>query len=290
MSADGTLLLVDDERNVLRSLKRLLIDSDYKVLTAESGEEGLKAFDKNTIQLVVSDYRMPGMDGVEFLNKVREKSPDTIRIILSGYADAGAMMEAINEGQVYKFIPKPWDDQNLITTIKDSFERYKLQKENTELYAEISKKYRELQELTKTLEDKVAERTSDLEMKNKALTVAHNILDYLPVGVIGIDSTGVVVYMNKALKSFINVEQLFLGVPAGDIVDDRILDAMMTSMEDQKLRCVILDKDGKQGVICSPLPERRGVIGLYAWFDTEKYGREDLHSSEELGNVDVRQI
>ena len=96
--------------------------------------------------------------------------------------------------------------------------------------------------------------------------------------------------MNKALKNFTNVKQLFLGVQARGIIDDRILDAMTTSMEDQELHCVILDKDGKKGVICSPLPERRGVIGLYTWFDTEKYGREDLHSSEELGDVDVRQI
>ncbi len=261
--SDYTLLLVDDETNVLKSLKRLLIDLDCKVITAETGSEALEKFENREIQLVISDYRMPEMDGVEFLNKVKEISPDTVRIILSGYADAGAMMEAINQGQVYKFIPKPWDDQFLITTIKDSFERYRLQKENAKLYAELSEKYKELQELTKTLEDKVTERTRDLEIKNRALAVAQNILNYLPAGVIGVDSSGMVVYMNEALRRCISVGSLLLGTSAQGNIDDEVYETMQQAMQAQEIRHIRISEPAHSLVICAPLPGNVGVIGLF---------------------------
>jgi len=197
------LLLVDDEQNVLRALKRLLRDTNYEIFTATNGEEGLELFIKHEIQLVISDYRMPGMNGVDFLSRIRRKAPDTIRIILSGYADASVMMEAINDGQIYKFIPKPWNDHDLLTTIISAFEKYRLQNENTRLYYELSKKYEELTELNKTLEAKVTERTRDLETKNRALVVAQTILNYLPAGVIGIDNMGMIVYMNGAVGNFL---------------------------------------------------------------------------------------
>lgn len=264
------LLLVDDEQNVIKSLKRLLIDIDCKILTAESGEDGLKLFEDNIIQVVITDYRMPGMNGVEFLNKVKEKYPDSIRIVLSGYADAGAIVEAINLGHVYKFIPKPWDDHNLLTTVRDAFEKFWLQKENTELYAELSIKYKELQNLTKTLEDRVADRTRDMEAKNKALTVAQNILNYLPVGVIGIDSEATVVYMNKSLKKYIDIKNILLGESAKGMLAKEIYEQMMASIENQESYSIFLNEDQGIAFICSPLPEKAGVIGLFGHFDISK--------------------
>ncbi len=278
-----SLLLVDDEQNILKSLKRLLIDVDCKVLTAESGEDGLKLLESNNIQVVVSDYRMPGMNGVEFLNKVKEKYPDTIRIVLSGYADAGVIVEAINMGHVYKFIPKPWDDQNLLTTVKDAFERHWLQKENTELYGELSIKYKELQNLTKTLEERVSERTRDIEFKNKALTVAQNILNYLPVGVIGIDSEATVVYMNKSLSEFIDTKRLLLGESAKLGLEDNIFEMMMASLEEQKSFSLIINETQGFGIICSPLPDKSGVMGLLACFDILKYKKTNPYCAKLTG-------
>ncbi len=283
MKEKPSLLLVDDEQNILKSLKRLLIDVDCKIITAESGEAGLKLFENNTIQVVVSDYRMPGMNGVEFLNKVKEKYPDTIRIVLSGYADAGVIVEAINMGHVYKFIPKPWDDQNLLTTVKDAFERHWLQKENTELYGELSIKYKELQNLTKTLEERVSERTRDIEFKNKALTVAQNILNYLPVGVIGIDPSGTVVYINKALPEFIDTNKILLGESAELALDNNIFNMMMASMEEQKSYYTLLSENQRISTICSPLPNQSGVIGLFGCFDFSNCKKSSLYCAKLAG-------
>jgi len=107
MNPVDRILLVDDERNVIRALERLFIDDDYEIFTAASGDEGLAILAEEEVQLILADYRMEGMDGVEFLRRVYERWPDTIRIVLSGYADTGAVVGAINEGRVYKFIAKP---------------------------------------------------------------------------------------------------------------------------------------------------------------------------------------
>jgi len=271
MSPEFSLLLVDDEQNILKALKRLLINLDCRILTAPSGEEGLGVLERNDIQLVISDFRMPGMDGVEFLSEVKEKYPDTVRIVISGYADAGTMMEAINKGQVYKFIPKPWDDQNLLTTIKDSMERYRLQKENTELYAELSRKYEQLQELTKSLEDKVVERTRDLEVKNQALAVAHNILSYLPIGVIGVDPVGMLVFQNNIACRYKEMNNLQLGTPIKGILADDITGALDKCINENKMTYIETNKIENGGLLCTPLAGGSGAIGLFTYCQSEKF-------------------
>src|SRR6266536_904479 len=103
------ILFVDDEKNVLRSLERTFLDEDYEILTATTGAEGLAVLQNNSpVQVVISDYRMPEMNGVDFLRKVCNQWPETVRIVPSGYADTASIVSAINEGQIYKFIPKPW--------------------------------------------------------------------------------------------------------------------------------------------------------------------------------------
>ncbi|RJX26231.1 MAG: response regulator [Desulfurivibrio sp.] len=125
MSEQVKILLVDDEPNVLRALKRLFIDEDYEIITAASGEEGLSMLEKEyPVQLILSDYQMPSMDGVDFLKRVCQKWPQTIRIVLSGYADMATIVAALNEGQIYKFIAKPWDDNELKVTIAKAIEVY----------------------------------------------------------------------------------------------------------------------------------------------------------------------
>src|SRR6185369_152755 len=119
------ILCVDDERNVLRALERIFLDDDYEIVLAGSGDEGLKIMEESgPFQVVISDYRMPAMNGVEFLRVVYERCPETVRIVLSGYADTGAIVAAINDGHIYKFIPKPWNDDELRVTIQNCLERY----------------------------------------------------------------------------------------------------------------------------------------------------------------------
>ncbi len=274
MHSQHTLLIVDDEPNVLKSLKRLLIDTDYRILTAESGEKGLKILAENEIQVVISDYRMPGMAGVEFLNEVKGKYPDTIRMILSGYADVAAVVEAINEGHIYKFIAKPWNDQEIMTTIIRAFEQYQLQTENARLYTELQNQNRELEELTKSLEDKVVERTRDLEMKNRALTMAHSIMNLLPVGVLGLDNEFIVAYMNESLRHFIPAAGLSLGQGFKDSTDGKIETPMKEALTQQKAICSRIDDKHGINLICTPLPGRAGVIGTF-------YSHEDQPDEQE---------
>ncbi len=200
------ILCVDDEKNVLRSLERIFLDDDYEILTATSGEEGLRILeDHGPCQIVISDYRMPVMDGVEFLKAVYQRWPETVRIVLSGYADAGAIVAAINDGHIYKFIPKPWNDDELRVTIANGLERYTLLKRNHELMAELSRSNEHLEKM-------VEKRTAELELRNQALTFSQYMLDSLPVAVVGIDSVGMVVQGNRsAVELFTMVEGGLLG-------------------------------------------------------------------------------
>ncbi|MBU4151546.1 MAG: response regulator, partial [Proteobacteria bacterium] len=141
------ILCVDDEKNVLRALQRLFMDEDYEILTASNGAEALELLteQQKSVQLVISDYRMPGMDGVEFLKQVNERWPATIRIVLSGYADTASVGDAINEGQIYKFIPKPWNDEELKSTISKALEVYFLRLKNERLSDELMEAYLRLE-------------------------------------------------------------------------------------------------------------------------------------------------
>ncbi|NVN98622.1 MAG: response regulator [Geobacteraceae bacterium] len=138
MSDTIKLLCVDDERNVLRALERIFMDDDYEILTAASGEDGLSIFAENPdISVVISDYRMPGMNGVEFLSQVCEKYPNTVRIVLSGYADTTSVVSAINEGQIYKFVSKPWSDEELRQTVAKAVESFALHQQNQRMAIEL---------------------------------------------------------------------------------------------------------------------------------------------------------
>jgi diguanylate cyclase (GGDEF)-like protein len=118
---ERTLLLLDDEENMLRSLVRLFRRDGYKVLTANTVREAFDLLASNTVQVIVSDQRMPDMSGTEFLAKVRELYPDTVRMVLSGYTDLATITEAINRGSIYRFLTKPWNDDELRAHIADAF-------------------------------------------------------------------------------------------------------------------------------------------------------------------------
>lgn len=143
------LLLVDDEPNILKSLHRVFRQENYDTISAPSGREALELLRKETFQVIISDYMMPGMNGGELLRKAREIQPDMIRIMLTGHADTGATMAAINEGAVYKFILKPWNDDDLRVTVALALEQHDLIHKNRTLLKENSKKNNEISALTK---------------------------------------------------------------------------------------------------------------------------------------------
>lgn len=116
-----TLLLVDDEPDILSALRRMLRNEGYRILTAQDALEGLKILARESVQVVISDQRMPGMSGTEFLARVKSMHPENLRIILSGQADMVSVIDAINNGAIYKFLTKPWDDMNLRAQIREAF-------------------------------------------------------------------------------------------------------------------------------------------------------------------------
>ena len=122
-----TILFLDDEERIVRTLGVLFkTQGKYDVLTSVSAKEALQYFDEHEIHVVVSDQRMPEMSGVDFLSKVQEKSPNTIRILLTGYADLDAIVGSINEGEVYRYITKPWQNDMLKDTVAKASEAARL--------------------------------------------------------------------------------------------------------------------------------------------------------------------
>jgi two-component system NtrC family sensor kinase len=217
---DTRILFVDDERNVLHSLERLFIDDGYDIHTAGSGAEALELLEQSgDFKLVVSDYRMPGMNGVEFLAEVCRRWPETERIILSGYADTGAIVSAINEGQIYKFIAKPWNDDDLFRVVREALDRYELREKNRILVRELGEANRELEIINKNLHVLVGERVREVMLQNHLLSGIQNILDALPLGFIGSDGNGMIVQCNVIGARMLAVSRNeLIGADAGNVL------------------------------------------------------------------------
>ena len=164
-----TVLCVDDEPSILSALRRVLRAEDCQVLQAGSGAEALALLAEHPVDVVLSDMRMPGMDGAQLLAQVHQRWPDTARVLLTGYADMNATVAAINEGQIYRYIHKPWDETELRLTVRQAAERRILQTERARLQALTTTQNEELRTLNTTLEQRVLERTSALQEANEQL-------------------------------------------------------------------------------------------------------------------------
>jgi response regulator RpfG family c-di-GMP phosphodiesterase len=164
-----TILFVDDEPSILSALRRLVRPQGYRVLLAESGHAGLALLEAETVDLVVSDMRMPEMDGAAFLERVRQRWPEAGRILLTGYSDITSTIAAINGGEIQRYISKPWDDRDLLLAIREGLERRRLLRENERLQRLTQAQNAELKTLNTELADRVRARTSELEQVNGML-------------------------------------------------------------------------------------------------------------------------
>ncbi len=164
-----TILCVDDEPNILSSLKRVFKPVGYMIETAQSAVEGLKILESNTVDLVISDMRMPDMDGAEFFSRVVEKWPLTVRILLTGHADMASTVEAVNKGNIYRYISKPWEENDLKLTVRSGIEQRYLEQERRRLEKITYRQNEELLEINSQLEEKVNKRTNELVKANEAL-------------------------------------------------------------------------------------------------------------------------
>ena len=215
---ERTLLLVDDEENILSSLRRLLRRDGYTILTASGGKAGLELMATHPVDVIVSDQRMPGMTGVEFLQKAKQMDPDSVRMVLSGYTDLQSVTDAINEGDIYKFLTKPWDDAMLRANINEAFQRKLLSDENRRLSAELAGANDELERINAQLKTVLADRERKLGMEEAALSMTHEALAVLPVALLGIDSGGMIALANAAAERLFAQHAPLLGLGAEEVL------------------------------------------------------------------------
>lgn len=173
-----TVLLVDDEESILNSLRRLLRGQPYDVLLATSGAQALEIMAQQPIDLVMSDARMSNMDGATLLANVHLHYPHTTRIMLTGYADPSAIIKAINEGQIHRYISKPWHDEEMLLTLRQSLAYQHSERERVRLVQETRDQNEQLKQLNATLEKHVASRTAELQQTADMLDLAYEELKH----------------------------------------------------------------------------------------------------------------
>ncbi|WP_196602056.1 response regulator [Pectinatus frisingensis] len=175
--SENTVLFVDDEVSVLRAIKRAVMDEKFVSFFANSGEEALTVLGKNKIDVIVTDMRMPGMDGLKLLKIVKEKYPKTVRVVLSGYTQLSQMLVTINQGEIFKFITKPWTTENeLLPVIKQSIDYYNLQTERDSLNEKLTAKNAAYQRIFKTIEDKKIQEREELRHLYKISVLLFSLL------------------------------------------------------------------------------------------------------------------
>lgn len=213
-----TLLLVDDEPNILSALKRLFRKDGYTVLTANSGPEGLETLKEHNVDIIVSDQRMPAMTGVEFLRQAKEKYPNTIRIVLSGYTELQSITDAINEGSIYKFLTKPWDDQQLSTQISEAFIQKEMFDENRKLELKIQTTNQELASANRQLADLLQSKEKQLLRDEISLDIAREALQHIPIPILGIDEDGMIAFANFATEALLFKDGATLGMHIEEVL------------------------------------------------------------------------
>ncbi|OGQ98578.1 MAG: two-component system response regulator [Deltaproteobacteria bacterium RIFOXYD12_FULL_55_16] len=173
----GKILFVDDEENILRSLRRLFMDEEVEIFTASSGAQALEILARETeIGVIVSDQRMPEMTGVDFLEKSKAISPHSIRILLTGYADVNAAIDAINRGGTFRYLNKPWNDDELVQAVTSAMQMYHLLAENKRLAATVKQQNAELKRWNTELEAIVQEQTMELQKGYDSLQAVNSKL------------------------------------------------------------------------------------------------------------------
>jgi len=169
----NTLLCVDDDEDILNLLVQIFKIENYEVLTAKDGEQALEIINKNEVGVVLCDHHMSGICGVELLTVIRDRCPSIIRILLTGGKSSQVVIDAINKGAVFKYISKPWDQDELILTVKEAFEFYHLRKANEQLTTQLKYANKKLNEANNKLKDRVEEKAEQIAQ----LTFYDNVTD-----------------------------------------------------------------------------------------------------------------
>lgn len=201
------ILFVDDDKDILSSLKRQMRKESFQVITANSGEEALSILENESFPVIVSDERMPEMSGVELLKQVKKIYPDSIRIILSGYADSKTIIDAINQGEIYRFIAKPWDINDLKNSLYLALEKWE-HREKNRVYLE------NIIEENKKLKKRLSYRESKLNLNPELLNEL-----FAPAILIGKDDK--IESFNKLFETIFQ-ESIVPGIHISEIIPPEI--------------------------------------------------------------------
>ncbi|MES2016228.1 MAG: EAL domain-containing protein [Pseudomonadota bacterium] len=215
-----TLLLVDDEQNIVSALKRLLRRDNYQILTAYNGQEGLDVLAANAVDVIVSDQRMPGMIGADFLRAAKGLYPDTIRIMLSGYTELQSVTDAVNEGAIYKFLTKPWDDEQLRGHIAEAFRLKEIADDNERLNLELRTANHALAATNRKMEELLRQKQQQITRDEISLNVARELLQFVPLAVIGLDDEGMIAFVNGAADTVFRQRGMILGNEASLVLPE----------------------------------------------------------------------
>lgn len=219
-----TLLIVDDEANIHGALGRLFRRDGYRVLSAETGNAALDLLALQEVGVILSDLRMPDMSGVQFLSTARERWPDTVRIVLSGFTELGSVTDTVNQAAIYQFLTKPWDAAALREAVRKAFQLHRVSRENTRLATALRQANDSLLRWNQELELRVEEKTREAMRNLNILAASQEILAHLPLPVVGIDPDGCLVMANRAAECKLGISPALLGEWASEVLPAEMLD------------------------------------------------------------------
>ena len=301
------ILFVDDEANVLKSMVRIFRQENYELLTAGSAQEALTTLSQNQVHVVISDHRMPNMNGTDLLREVKKRYPATIRIMLTGYADVDAVMGAVNDGAVYKFITKPWNDEDLRLTVSLALEQYDLIQENKNLKRKTSAQKKKLKRLSRFVDVHQSNlgnhllrlghiQQSDLEKAQRIQKKTHKVLPKILVDMDVVDEATII----KVIENTCQISR----VAPNEFHVPTALAALIPKEVCEKNILVPLKKNGSELIVAmadptdyNKLDDLKFITGLTIQpvITTQKeivqklvdiYGEEDI-IGQAFGEVDI---
>jgi len=213
-----TLLLVDDEENILAALNRTLRRDGYHIVTANNAAEGLQRLTEHDVDVIVSDQRMPGMTGVEFLRRAKDLYPQTVRMVLSGYTELQSIIDAVNEGAIYKFLTKPWEDERLREHVAEAFRHKGMVDENRRLSQQVESANADLAGLNSRLAQLLQQQRQHADLLVAQAAHSRELIDELPVAVLGVDPDGLIVLVNRCAEALWPDAGSLLGRQASELV------------------------------------------------------------------------
>ena len=217
---EHTILLVDGDEGIRNAVIRLLRKERYAILTAASAEEGLRALETAPVHLVVAEQMLPGTSGTEFLQQVKARWPAAVRVILSGYVEPALVVESVNKGEIFRFFPKPWVDEELRTGIRQCVAQYELEEENRQLVAQVRVQNEALRRINSELESIVESRT-------RILQYAQEIVESLPLALVGLSGEEEIILVNEPAQKLLGLPADFLpGSPAREVLPEHVLTAL----------------------------------------------------------------